>query len=403
LITILKNIITQNKNVGYIIAQSLIGFIFLPILLNTIGLKLYGNLFLFISTSSFIQTFINSGYTNLITSFHSDWLTKKIYKLNVFRIITVMVIHLIFAIGTITILDIFFNIKNYFSILSIIVLPVYSFSFVITELCEVTFRMLDRYMFFVKRALIFSFLDFCLKVVYLISFDFELTSYIVVLAISRICFFLFLILNFTKFHKVYFNRSDRWFFLYSFNWMLSNLIGRFSAYMDKPIIDNVYGDISLAYYGLALRIGGAISVLKTALKNFWIYDALKLYPYHRKVTISRLLNPLLVAIIGMLPIAYIYLRFIEPEEFQLIFLYLTLFILSELIWVFYFHNSLAPAVFKNSRYLPQIQIIGIIIYFGFLILSITYLDIYGIIIAKIIQTISMGLLHIYYKNKIAIE
>ena len=278
----------------------------------------------------------------------------------------------------------------------------YALSTVLRECVSVVFRMDDNFLCFVKFSTIFVFIEFGIKILYIFYFDpFTLNTYIFLISIVKIILFLSLFFRVytCRIHAI---KSD---FItledvkFCVNWTLSSVIGKFTAYIDKPIVAANGSMELLGYYAIAQKIVSVLAQFRAMLKNLWIYEALKLYPGHESYTRKKMLWPLLIIAFISLTMIPFYTRLILNVELDKVMTFYLILMAVEFLWIYYHHVSLKPLKVRNSRYIPLVQTISSFIYLLTLYI-VRDLGVYAVLLSLNLRLVMLISLQKYFDAKI---
>lgn len=404
----IKTIISENYVRIVLLLNSFISLFFLPILLFKITLENYGNYLLIIAAASFLHSFINPGFFNIITAFSFKWIDKKIFTI---RVLTYYILILFLSILTYVFLNIvssFLDFKSLIGVENIEVIVLFSFSQLTQLFCLNIFRMSNKLKRYADITLFYVIVDFSIKTYYLFNYEFSEIIFVIIISATLLIVYIFLMVHEIFIGKISFNKiilPPKSELSYGLNFFISNLMGKFTAYFDKPLINGIVTIEEFAIYGLARRIIGSFATVRTTLKSLWIYHGIKSYNSvkFRGLTQKHLLNPFyLISFIGISLIP-IYITYFLNDISEVIYQYLMFLFPVELIWMIFYIVSIGIAVKKDSKYVPLIQFLSLSIYLISIFLLLKF-EIFGVIASLYITLIStIFFYYIFYKKSLKIN
>ena len=404
----IKTIISENYVRAVLLLNSFMSLFFLPILLYKITLENYGNYLLIIAAASFLHSFINPGFFNIITAFSFKWLNKKIFTI---RVLTYYILILFLAIITYIFLNIFssfFDFKSLIGVKNIEVVVLFSTSQLTQLFCLNIFRMLNKLKKYADATLFYVLIDFFIKTYYLFNYEFSEIIFVIIISAILLIFYTSLFAYEIFISKISFDKiilPPKSELLYGLNFFISNLIGKFSAYFDKPLINGIVSIEEFAIYALARRIIGSFATVRTTLKSLWIYHGIKSYNSLKFTGLTRkhLLNPFyLISFIGI-SITPIYITYFLNDIPLVIYQYLMFLFPIELIWMIFYLLSIGIAVKKDSRYVALIQFLSLLVYLIAIFFLLKF-EIFGVIASLYITLISTIIFYyVLYKKLLNIN
>ena len=404
----IKTIISKNYVKTVLLLNSFLSLFFLPILLYKITLENYGNYLLIIAAASFLHSFINPGFFSIITAFSFKWIDKKIFTIRVLTYYLLIIFLTIITYFFLNIFSSFLDFKSLIGVKNIEVIVLFSFSQLTQLFCLNIFRMLNKLKKYADVTLFYILIDLIIKTYYLFNYEFSEIIFVIIISVILLIFYISLMVHEifngkTSFNKIILPPKSE--LLYGLNFFFSNLMGKFSAYIDKPLINGIVSIEEFAVYGLARRIVGSFATVRTTLKSLWIYHGIKSYNSldFRELTRKHLLNPFyLISFIGISLIP-IYITYFLNDISDVIYQYLIFLYPIELIWMIFYIVSIGIAVKKDSKYVPLIQFLSLSIYLISIFLLLKF-EMFGVIASLYITLIfTIIFYYIFYKNSLNIN
>lgn len=379
-----------------ILSQSAISFLFLPVLISRFSIEAFGIIFLAQSTAGVLQVLIDTGYSNLITAYVPDLerskqisLLLRVFGILMVQFVAVSILYVCVSRG----MNILLSLKEF-----IYIIPLLSFVGVIKDIMEVYYRMSNQYITVLKIGLMVSILELILKLLLIYSQWSSIGNFLILIIFVRsFCYLGFLWYTLRKVDVRNLFGDIKIDLKYSVNWAVSNIVGRVIAYLDKPIIEANLGVTTLGYFAIASKFISATGQFRSVFKNLWIYEAIKNFPEHAPNTLKNLFRPMFFVNLLVLLALPVYLHFIMKVELFPVYMYYIFLLPIEFLWLWYFHESLAPIVYKYNKNIWSIQGFSGVLYVTALF-WVGKLGLVAVYLAKYIQMFVLIIGHKMYRR-----